>query len=469
MFIGPFHEMLGRFLHNLVNPHSKNKDIARREFILNVLLLGSLALSLFATISALVGDLLFPHKAKMSPSVGIIFLFILIAFVLSKLGKSRIISYILIFLYYVSTSQSAYKWGATMPLGLLTYALIIVMSGILIGSRFAFIMTGLIATTVIILIELQSSGRVYSPTGWVIEAPTIRDGFVISTTFLIIALVSWLFNRDLYKALERAHQSESKLRQQKQKLEIMVEKRTQELRHAQIEKIEQLHRFSVIGKSASGLFHDLVTPMALISLNLHKLKTSQNYRISDTEVLIERALRGIHKLQNYVDAARKQIQTQDILKYFSLEEEINQSIDLLYSRARDKNIIIAFIRDKDIKIYGNPIKFSQMITNLISNAIESYIRSAKKDKKVEIRLTRIKDNVIMKVRDWGRGIPTSNQNYIFEPLFTTKGHIGNTGIGLSISKDIVKKNFSGIIQMESEVGKGTTFTVQFPIQRRRKI
>ena len=73
-------------------------------------------------------------------------------------------------------------------------------------------------------------------------------------------------------------------------------------------------------------------------------------------------------------------------------------------------------------------------------------------------------DVYVEIADTGRGIPSENLNRIFEPGFATKGSGVGTGLGLSISYNIIQKH-GGKIEVESEVGRGTTFVVILPIER----
>jgi two-component system NtrC family sensor kinase len=74
-----------------------------------------------------------------------------------------------------------------------------------------------------------------------------------------------------------------------------------------------------------------------------------------------------------------------------------------------------------------------------------------------------KDYIEVRVTDTGQGIPKEDLSRIFEPFYTTKGQSGN-GLGLAVTWGIID-NHSGTIDVESEPGKGTTFTVHLPMQR----
>jgi signal transduction histidine kinase len=109
-------------------------------------------------------------------------------------------------------------------------------------------------------------------------------------------------------------------------------------------------------------------------------------------------------------------------------------------------------------IYCNLGQLNQVFMNLLVNAAQAM------DSQGEITVKTSCDdkNVYIAVSDTGKGIPEDKINRIFEPFFTTKEVGKGTGLGLSIAYDIVRQHH-GVIHVESEVGKGTTFTISLPI------
>jgi signal transduction histidine kinase len=105
--------------------------------------------------------------------------------------------------------------------------------------------------------------------------------------------------------------------------------------------------------------------------------------------------------------------------------------------------------------------------NLVSNAIDAMDEKAArpdntdKEKRLTIRSFTANGHVVVKVVDTGTGMTEEIKNKIFEPFYTTKKVGKGTGLGVSISYGIVK-DYHGSIEIESEVGKGTTFTLKFP-------
>lgn len=452
---------------NYVFPKSTDKDAARREFVLNILLVGLIFLAFIAFIINLLEPFLFKITNATSPFItGAILLLLCGLLALSRYGKSRIASYIFTILLLSIELYLNYDWGADLPTMLLFSSLVVIIAGILINTKYAIVVTTVNGLMILFFTYLESSGAHNPGHDWKVQQIRMTDSIVNFLLLGIIAIVSWLFNREMEHALQRAQKSESALKKQRDKLEIEVDKRTKELKMAQAEKLMQLYRFAELGKLSSGLFHDLVTPLNLVSLNLQKLNTNSKRFKSREEIkiAIERALLGTERLEKFLDAAKKQIQNQEIIQVFSVNEEIEQVIQMLSYKARSTKVEISFNFSENIQAFGNPIKLNQVMTNLISNAIDSYDGLDKTHKLVEVTLNRIEKNIFISTQDWGMGIDTRNLPMIFDPLFTTKPFEKGTGIGLSICKAIINKDFKGKIDVKSTKGYGSTFTILFPIK-----
>lgn len=466
--------LLYKIFKYLVRSKSLDKDQARQAFILDVLLLGSICLSLVTLVSALIGKILLERKGEVYPGISpwiilVLLVLYIVGYFASRLGKSKWVSYIMITLYLLPVTYTSYRWGADVPEALLIYALIIVMSGILISSKFAFVVTAIIFLILLVFSYLQDSGVILISSSWKTKSIHPRDALIFSVTLLIISLVSWLSNREIEKSLKRARSSEAALLRQRDRLEITVEKRTKELKFAQAEKLAQLYRFAQFGRIASGLFHDLVNPLNLVSLNLDLLSRKSRkvgqQKLSDAKVLLNRAVDGTRRLESFVQAARRQVQHQEAPQTFSLANEITQAIQMLEHKAKKSHVKISLKLNEHIKMFGNSMKFSQLIINLVLNAIDAYENVKRKEKIVEVRLQKINSNIRLEVQDWGSGIDEKYLPKIFDPLFTTKIHGKGIGMGLSICKDVVEKNLKGKCTVKSKIGAGTTFIVEFPIRK----
>lgn len=442
---------ISRFITTLVLPISQNEDRARVEFILNVLLLSVAGLAFFAFVISLIGHLLDGLNANIP--TGIIFIvlsFFIFLYFLSRKGFLRLSSYGLLTIFFLPVTYQVYIYGVDLPSALLTYSLIIIMAGVLINTRVAVIITALVSSVVVIIGYLQNLGIVPANRYWVTEGWNISDMVVASVIFLIIATVSWLSNREIEKSLARARRSEAELKKERDFLEIAVEERTKELKETQAEKMAQLYRFAEFGRLSSGLFHDLINPLTAVSLNMEKVKESE------MSEYLNNATVAAKKMGDMVNAVRKQLLREENEGIFSLNAEIEQVIEVLAHKAQKANVAIHFSGDTEILTYGDAVKFNQVILNLIANAIDA------DGKSVQVALGKENSMVVLSVKDQGVGIAQENISKIFEPFFTTKVSVGGMGIGLSITKRIVEKDFDGSVEVASKEGVGSVFTVKFP-------
>ena len=458
--------MVANLIHKIVAPKSSGKDKARQEFILNVLLVGSFLLTFFAfcivifaryTNSSVEGGL--------APVVVCIFLiFLNCLYWLSRKGYVRLSALLLVTSFYLICFYTFFKWGTDVTQAWLTYALLIVMSGVLIGTRFAFFVTLSLVIAISFLSQIQLAGLYEVGRSWRDEPYTFADTILLNITLVVISIIAWLSNRETEKSLKRARASEAELKRERDLLEIKVEERTKELKKAQLEKITQLYRFAEIGKLSSSLFHDLVTPLSLISMNLEELKNKREQtRINDMQALVKRAIQGTKFLESFVLVVRQQLQNQELKKVFSLNKEIKQVIQMVQYKINSEHIKIIFESSGEIRTYGNYIKFSQLITNLVLNAIDAYDHLTDTTKReIQIKLYEQNNVIYCSVTDFGKGINKEDITKIFQPFFTTKSVEKGTGIGLSISRDIVEKSFQGKISVKSSQKSGTVFTIHFP-------
>lgn len=188
-----------------------------------------------------------------------------------------------------------------------------------------------------------------------------------------------------------------------------------------------------------------------------------------------------------VCAVRKQLSRQETKTLFSVNEEIAQALEVLSHKALKANVAIRFfsrepssrssatsysspsataklsLPGREIKTYGDAVKFNQIALNLIANAIDAY-QEKKVDadtRAVTMSLSQEGDTIIFEVKDRGVGIAEESKSKLFEPFFTTKKEGYGLGIGLSMIKRIIEKDFGGSIEVASKEGEGSVFTVKF--------
>jgi signal transduction histidine kinase len=442
--------------------------------MLNVILLGSIAL-----LSALDITILYERITKGSLYEGVHFvkfsilvtLFIGL-YALSRRGWIKTASYALIALYFIGTSISTYLWGASLPANLLGYALCITISSVLVSSRFGFV-SALATFALLIGLGWSEIGIGIIPE-WKHQALTLNDVLSYAIILLVIAFISWLSNRETEYSLKRAKKSEADLTLEKASLETKVIERTRELRRAQMEGISQLSRFAEFGKLSSGLFHDLVSPLSAIILNLQGIGSATHPDLNDIQDKLEKSVRASRRMDAFISCIKRQMRSDEFEESFSANEMIEDAIGLFHYKALRAHVDLSFYAEHNMPMFGNPLRFHQILANLISNGIDSYdfappLRHGRSiEKKVRVSLSRDRETIIAMVKDWGAGMSPETLAKIFEPFFTTKSRDVAMGIGLSTTKEIVERDFGGTIGVNSSLGKGTTFTVRLPTKTSAK-
>jgi signal transduction histidine kinase len=144
---------------------------------------------------------------------------------------------------------------------------------------------------------------------------------------------------------------------------------------------------------------------------------------------------------------------------------IQESLLLLQHVARKAHCDVAFEHENDTMVlFGAPGRLSQVITNLVTNAIDA--TADMPGGRVSVRLARWDRGLDLSVTDNGSGIAAENLKRIFDPMFTTKPFGVGTGLGLTIVHDIVTGDFDGTIDVDTQPGERTTFQIRFKERQR---
>lgn len=448
-----------------LSPKSLDEDTRQRELILNILIFFSIGAFLLLNIIRLI-DLATHINDRGLPVLYTLLILAFFCFLLwlSKRGQILAASWLLILTYSLPLAYSFITWGADLPAALILTVLIIALCGILLGAKAVLTSTLIINAGLVIITYHQASGLVSVNGYWRLEKHEVGDALAYAILFLIIAMIVWLFCREIKKNLERARQSEAELKQERDLLEIKVIERTEELRQLEAEKINQLYRFAEFGRLSSGIFHDLVNPLTAVSLNLEQIREEEMNKLSDAKSYLSQALSATKRMEDLVASIKKQIQREGEKRVFSLNEELRQIIQLLAYKARRAKVEIVLIASSELTLDGEALKFGQIITNLLANAIEACENSPQK--KIIVSLEKVADMIELRVKDSGLGIAPENITKVFLPFFSTKKENGRgLGIGLSSTKNIIEKDFGGSIEVVSQIGQETEFIIKLPITK----
>ncbi len=218
------------------------------------------------------------------------------------------------------------------------------------------------------------------------------------------------------------------------------------------EHLLELERFAEIGRLSASLLHEINNPLTAAMLWLEQCGNQGSPHLGHVRS-------SICLLQRYVEAARQQIRFESQHRHFSMEPELEQVRQVLAPIARRRDVILWFSPVHSYKLYGDPVKFQQIIANLVQNAIDAYDDwPENKPKLVRLDVQNNGDFVVVKVNDWGRGIAEDQIPLLFRPFYTTKHDVGlGLGIGLSAVKRYIETDFRGSIRVSSCRRHGTRF------------
>jgi signal transduction histidine kinase len=452
--------MLQRPYHWLLRPNASDEDTKRKELILNVLLLSTACFTGFLTLFVIFLKIVRgAGYTGIGPGVLLtitaVFVGMLIA---SRKGLYKFVAYVFVSIFFLLLTWPTIIWGVGLPQVMLTYSLLVVMTGVLISSRTAFYMAGLISITLLMIFHLGEIGVITFNQDWLRRPAGYADVIVYCVMFLIIALVSWLSNREIDHSLNRARQSEKELLEERNSLERKVRARTKALEKAHVEKLLDLQRFAEFGRLSSTLLHELANPLTSVSLDLQQLEGQSRSK------LIGRVREGIDHLEQYVETARRQLRNESEIKVFDIATEIERIAGFLGAKARAQRVEIELMLAPDIRLRGDSIRFDHIISNLLANAIDAYDDvETSGPKKVIISMAHKGAVVEIIVQDFGRGITEAQMARLFEPFYTTKETSRGTGIGLTITKQAVEEAFQGTITVTHSSRSGTQFKVRLPL------
>ncbi|MBW2016505.1 MAG: response regulator [Deltaproteobacteria bacterium] len=265
----------------------------------------------------------------------------------------------------------------------------------------------------------------------------------------------------LFRKIKQAHE---KVCREEEKI------RDAEFREKMEQQMIATERLASLGTLAAGIAHEINNPLAIINESvgwMHLLLKREEAADIPFRCDLKRAL---DKIEKSIVRARKI--THQLLGFVgkddfaltevSLAELVDEALLLVSREAMNKEIEI--VRDIDASlqtIWSDPYRLRQVLVNILTNAVHA----TGPEGRVRIIVEDMDQEVLLKVRDTGEGIPKENLDKIFEPFFTTKNPGQGTGLGLYVSRGIIER-LGGRIDVKSELGNGTTFCVRLPKKNR---
>ncbi|MFW5950621.1 MAG: ATP-binding protein [Gemmatimonadota bacterium] len=281
-------------------------------------------------------------------------------------------------------------------------------------------------------------------------------------------------SRQLVAANERLREMSEDVRQSHRELEEAYE----QLRNAQAELVSSA-KLASLGNLIAGVAHEINTPLGALHSNhdtIHRALQRLQVILED-EVVDEHELQDVRRIVKAIDgvtstnnmAVDRMVKIVDSLRTFGrvdrseldlvdLHEGIESTLAIVNHELRGHVQVVRDYGDLP-RVECYPNQLHQVFMNLIVNAAQAIPGNGT----VTIRTRREGDRVVIQVSDTGVGIPPENVDRIFDPGFTTKGTRMGMGMGLLITSQIVDRH-AGRLMVESELGRGTTFTIELPVR-----
>ena len=250
--------------------------------------------------------------------------------------------------------------------------------------------------------------------------------------------------------------ADKKIAEKRQQLELRV-KELNNL-NAELAELRGIEKFAAIGRVTRTLAHDIRNPLTNINLAVDQLKN--DIKDKDSELMLDIISRNSERINNIIGELLNSVKAP--LFVFD-KRNINELLDECMGYVMDK---IELKRVKVIKDYENDIcdvsvdaqRIKIAFLNIIVNAIEA-MESGKGV--LTIKTWTEKDRCIVTIQDNGKGVDPMNLSHLFEPYYTTKEN--GTGLSLTNTQNIILSHKASIT-VQSELGKGTTFTISFALR-----
>jgi two-component system NtrC family sensor kinase len=235
--------------------------------------------------------------------------------------------------------------------------------------------------------------------------------------------------------------------------------RQEMLQQATRQEIGRSEHLASVGRLAAGVAHEINNPLTGVLAFADMLRQKENMDEQDKQdldLIVRETKRAREIVRGLLDFARE---TPSVKKNLNVNDVLRETLRLLGNREAFQNIYLVDALAADLPLVnGDKNQLQQVFLNLSLNACEAMPDGGT----LMISTSSAGDKVVVEVTDTGCGIKREQLDQIFQPFFTTKPVGKGTGLGLSVSYGIVQQH-DGTLEVKSEVGKGSTFTITLPV------
>lgn len=338
----------------------------------------------------------------------------------------------------------AFLYGGPLP-GLLTTAAMLSYRFVLGGAGFYVTLLNYLFATIILLLAIRS----YK------ELSLRKKIFVISSLFWLTACTRALTLAQMGEFSQiRFMLGFSVITWLTLLLNVFIIENLEQQRELQRELLRS-EKLNVVSQLAASVAHEVRNPMTAVRGFLQLLSHDQNISTAQKryiDISLDELDRAQSIINDYLSLAKPQ---KNIYQSINLSEELTKIVDLMTSYTNIQNIIIFSNIEENLHTNGNKDEIKQVLVNIMKNGIEAIEANGR----LEVNAFFKKGMIHIEIKDNGMGMTNKQIEQLGTPFYSTK-EMG-TGVGMTICFQIIEL-MKGKILVESEVGKGTAFTIVVP-------
>ncbi len=378
---------------------------------------------------------------------------------------------------FLITIADIYRYGIFSDNKIL-FILIPLISYVIFSYKEAIILSGISLMGYLILGFLFNSNILTPQCDYNIRANEIFvwaiNIVLISILSIIVIIIIKHYNKALLALIIRLKSQNKDLQEYKDKLEEMVENKTQELKATNIELKETIknlqatqsqlimaEKMASISVLTAGIAHEINNPLNYILAGYTGI---EDY-IESNKISSKTVNDSMTHIKSGVDKASAIIKDLDYFnEYSNLMDEncdinkiINNCLSVLNFKIENRITVIKNFSLSPLVMKGNCSNLHQVFTNIILNSIQAINNTGT----INISTKAVNNDIFIEIKDTGIGIHEDYIDRITEPFYTTKAPGQGVGLGLSVVYSIIKKH-NGIITFESPENKGTTVKIKLP-------
>jgi signal transduction histidine kinase/ActR/RegA family two-component response regulator len=237
--------------------------------------------------------------------------------------------------------------------------------------------------------------------------------------------------------------------------------------HAVENQLQHSARLATIGEISAAVAHEINNPLQFMTvcldeLRAHITRSFPGHQGSELRSLLDDALEGLERIRSItVELLPFARSSPSEIEQVDLNKVLMRAMRMMRNDLRHRARLVSKL-DRLPVLRGDPRRLAQVFTNVLLNASQAIEEGNADENRIEVIARHAGDEIVVEVMDSGMGIPKDHLDRVFERFFTTKPSGLGTGLGMSVSHEIVS-NHGGRIEISSEVGKGTHVTIVLPV------